>query len=154
MGNSKRRWLKPDIGRPSLQNPSSSIYDNLVIHRQAVADLQGMPYIPRHTLRSSHAWHAYCTSRAWNALSFARVDSPAYLTVTYDSIEETHRMQGQPTNEYSLLEGLVEYRLQLRRCYICIYCSEIDQHQYHVSASYIRIVLHAIFQLCTPTSTA
>jgi len=74
----------------------------------AVADLQGMPYMPRHTLRSSHAWHAYCTSRAWNGPSLARVDSPACLMVTYDSIEETHRMQGQPTNEYSLLEGLVE----------------------------------------------
>ena len=113
-----------------------------------------MPYMPRHTLRLSHAWHAYCTSRAWNGPSLARVDSPACLTVTYDLIEETHRMQGQPTNEYSLLEGLVEYILHLRQCYICIYCSEIDQHQYHVSASYIRIVLHAIFQLCTPTSTA
>jgi hypothetical protein len=34
--------------------------------------------------------------------SLARVDSPACLTVTYDSIEETYRFQGQPTNEYSL----------------------------------------------------
>ena len=97
---------------------------------------------------------ALLEQRAWNRPSLTRVDSPACLTVTYYSIEETHCMQGQPTNEYSLLEGLVEYRLQLRRCYICIYCSDIDQHQYHVSTSYIRIVLHAIFQLCTPTSTA
>ena len=44
MGNSKRRWLKPDIGRPSLQNPSSSIYDNLVIHRQ-VYDFMGRTWL-------------------------------------------------------------------------------------------------------------
>jgi hypothetical protein len=34
----------------------------------AVADLQVMPYMPRHTLRSSHAWHA---------LRLARLERPS-----------------------------------------------------------------------------
>jgi hypothetical protein len=90
--------------------------------------------------------------------SLARVDSPACLTVTYDSIEETYRFQGQPTNEYSLFflrkTNTPYWKDSWSTDYCCggvifVYCSEIDQHQYHVSTSYIPIVLHAIFQLCT-----
>jgi hypothetical protein len=84
--------------------------------------------------------------------SLARVDSAACLTVTYDSTEETsHAGSAHKNTPFFFWRKMNTpyWKDSWSTGVIFVYCSEIDQHQYHVSASYIPTVLHAIFQLCT-----